>query len=96
MTTVETKHRKYIDGDRFGFMKFRGKIKIIVECFSFFLENFNIILKYENYIFMISLVVFKKTDCCTELLENCLLGAGVLGDGLLNLFDLRPLNTCNL
>ena len=32
--------------------------------------------------FLISLVVFKKTDCCTELLENCLLGAGVLGDSL--------------
>ena len=31
---------------------------------------------------MISLVVFKKTDCCTELVENCLLGAGVLGDSL--------------
>ena len=28
------------------------------------------------------LVVFKKTDCCTELVENCLLGAGVLGDSL--------------
>ena len=36
----------------------------------------------ENYIFLISLVVFKKTDCCTELVENCLLGAGVLGDSL--------------
>ena len=28
------------------------------------------------------LVVFKKTDCCTELVENCLLGAGVLGHSL--------------
>ena len=27
-------------------------------------------------------MVFKKTDCCTELVENCLLGAGVLGDSL--------------
>ena len=27
---------------------------------------------------MICLVVLKKTDCCTELMENCLLGAGVL------------------
>ena len=29
-------------------------------------------------------MVFKKTDCChrTELMENCLLGAGVLGDSL--------------
>ena len=31
---------------------------------------------------MTSLVVFKKTDCCTELVENCLLGAGVLGHSL--------------
>ena len=31
---------------------------------------------------MMCLVVFKKTDCCTELVENCLLGAGVLGDSL--------------
>ena len=31
---------------------------------------------------MLKLVVLKKTDCCTELLENCLLGAGVLGDSL--------------
>ena len=31
---------------------------------------------------MICLVVLKKTDCCTELVENYLLGAGVLGDGL--------------
>ena len=36
----------------------------------------------ENYIFLMCLVVFKKTDCCTELVENCLLGAGVLGDSL--------------
>ena len=28
------------------------------------------------------LVVLKKTDCCAELVENCLLGAGVLGDSL--------------
>ena len=28
------------------------------------------------------LVVLKKTDCCSDLLENCLLGAGVLGDSL--------------
>ena len=27
-------------------------------------------------------VVFKKTDCSTELFENCLLGAGVFGDSL--------------
>ena len=31
---------------------------------------------------MLVLVVLKKTDCCTELLENYLLGAGVLGDSL--------------
>ena len=31
---------------------------------------------------MLKLVVLKKTGCCTELLENCLLGAGVLGDSL--------------
>ena len=28
------------------------------------------------------MVVLKKTDCCSDLLENCLLGAGVLGDSL--------------
>ena len=27
-------------------------------------------------------MVLKKTDCCAELVENCLLGAGVLGDSL--------------
>ena len=31
---------------------------------------------------MMCLVVLKKTDCCAELFENCLLGAGVLGDSL--------------
>ena len=31
---------------------------------------------------MTSLVVFKKTDCCAELVGNCLLGAGVLGHSL--------------
>ena len=39
-------------------------------------------MKVENFIFLIILVVFKKTDVCTELVENCLLGAGVLGDSL--------------
>ena len=31
---------------------------------------------------MIMLVVLKKTVCCSELVENCLLGAGVLGHSL--------------
>ena len=31
---------------------------------------------------MKSLVVFKKTDCCAELVGNCLLGTGVLGHSL--------------
>ena len=31
---------------------------------------------------MVYLVVLKKTGCWTELVENCLLGAGVLGDSL--------------
>ena len=40
----------------------------------------------KNYVFLIFIVVLKKTDCLSQMyrtaVENCLLGAGVLGDSL--------------